>query len=275
MKEGERNETVPTSFKHEIKDLNLDETKEVEVSTSTHRLVGTNTIRSRCKDKLTTTTKTLKEFYEERHPYSYVVQSDAFKNLDDYRIRKTDDFKATTVWINFGNVYTHLHYDLEYNYLCQVKGTKRVLLFPPEDRELLYLWNTYSLNIILGLQSVYHDLEFIHIEENFVDIQNGIDNKLITDKYYNLISDYHKKHQLHDMINNGNPKFSIIKTSELLNVKLFPQFAHVFVMLEDNIFRSKNTEFVGTAGTVFVFPNAYTFKWSIGHGLILAPLLEE
>ena len=53
--------------------------------------------------------------------------------------------------ISFGNITTSLHYDYNDVWLCQVKGTKRVILFPPEDRELLYLWNPYPVDFIYKL----------------------------------------------------------------------------------------------------------------------------
>ena len=53
--------------------------------------------------------------------------------------------------ISFGNITTTLHYDYNDVWLCQVKGTKRVVLFPPEDRDLMYLWNPYPLDFIYQL----------------------------------------------------------------------------------------------------------------------------
>lgn len=285
MKEGERNKDDPIIFKHDIKELNVDESTEVEVSISTQKIVGTNSIKSRCKDKLTQVKKTLKEFYDERHPYSYIVQSNEFKHLDEYRIRKTDDFKQCSVWINFGNVYTHLHYDLDDNYLCQIKGSKRILLFPPEDRHLLYLWNPYPLDVIFNLQVAFYDSDYIHAQPNFIDynfcrrlIENGVsidDNDMLIDRYYSKIIEYHKKLELRVPINMNKLRFEVVKTSDFDKIKLFNQFVHVFIMLQDNTFRNKNTELPGTAGCIFIFPNTYTFTWWLDEGFVLAPVLIE
>ena len=286
LKEGERNKDAPIVFKHDLKELNLDESTTVEVSVSTSNIVGTNSITSRCKDKLTQVNKTIKEFYEEHNPYSYVVQSRDFKHLDEYRIRKTDDFKMSSVWLNFGNVYTHLHYDLDDNYLCQIKGTKRILLFPPEDRHLLYMWNPYPLDVISQLETPLYDTEYIHVHSNFIDdnfckslIENGVstdDNGILVEKYYSKIIEYHNILKLSGVpINMNKFRFEVIKTSDIDKVNLFPQFAHLFVMLEDNTFKNKYTECHGIAGQVFIFPNTYTFKWWLNEGLVLAPVVIE
>ena len=288
VKEGQKNKDTPIKFQHEIKELDLDPSVNVEVSVSTTKIVGTGSIKTRCADRLKGVIKTVKEFYEERNPHSYVVQSREFKHLDKYRISNKDSFKENSVWINFGDVYTHLHYDLDDNYLCQVKGTKRILLFPPEDRELLYLWNPYPLNIIFDLEISFFDSDYLHIKPNFIDndtcqdiIANGVSedlNKVLTSKYYSELEKYKRFLELDDAPIHGDEiKFTAVKTSELSNHKhkIIFQFAHVFILLENNTFRHGRAEFPATPGCIFVFPNSFIFKWWFDEGLVLVPMLIE
>lgn len=46
--------------------------------------------------------------------------------------------EAVNVWWTRGNASSGLHYDAYENVIVQVRGTKRVLLFPPEQSPLLY-----------------------------------------------------------------------------------------------------------------------------------------
>jgi hypothetical protein len=44
-----------------------------------------------------------------------------------------------SIWIGAG-VTSHTHYDVQHNFFVQVKGTKRFLLWPPEEADNLYLY---------------------------------------------------------------------------------------------------------------------------------------
>lgn len=67
------------------------------------------------------------------------------------------------LWINFGNVYTVLHYDCYDNFLWQIQGRKRILLFPPSERNKLYMYNPYPLDFLYNLKDdnrYYNVLKF-------------------------------------------------------------------------------------------------------------------
>lgn len=55
-------------------------------------------------------------------------------------------------WINKGNVTTGLHYDASDNWLHQLSGTKRIILFSPNDHDKLYLINHYNHHFLKRLQ---------------------------------------------------------------------------------------------------------------------------
>lgn len=46
-------------------------------------------------------------------------------------------------WINFGNVTSRMHYDEADNLLCQIAGSKKVILFPHSEWSKLYVINPY------------------------------------------------------------------------------------------------------------------------------------
>lgn len=286
FEEGLRTKDTPIKFRHDIKELELDENTEVEVSQSTTNIVGTRSIKSRCKDTLVQeVTKPLKQFYEEKDPHSYVVQSRQFPHLDKYRIDKESEFKGSTVWLNFGNIRTLLHYDLDDNYLCQVEGTKRILLFPPEDRDLLYLWNSYSLEVINALEIMFYNSDEIHTFLKFISnedctrfIEQGLtqeDNQIMVEKYYDKLHGYHEKMGTDVPVHIGVPTFRVVKSSEISKVNVFPQFAHLIVFLEPTLFRHKCAKLHPGPGAMAIFPNTFSFKWWIDECYILVPTIIE
>ena len=48
------------------------------------------------------------------------------------------ELKACNLWIGPSGVISPLHYDLADNFLCQVTGSKRIILFSPEDSQYMY-----------------------------------------------------------------------------------------------------------------------------------------
>lgn len=60
-------------------------------------------------------------------------------------------------WINKGNVTTGLHCDQYDNYLCQISGRKRILLFPPSEYDKLYLINHYPQSFINEIRKKFLD----------------------------------------------------------------------------------------------------------------------
>lgn len=97
-----------------------------------------NFLKERFKDDLEVTKKTIEEFFRDKDRTDYIMQSDTV-------------LPGATCWLNWGNIRTHLHYDTANNWLHQIRGRKRVVLFPPDDRDLLYTWNPYPIQLIYSL----------------------------------------------------------------------------------------------------------------------------
>lgn len=148
VKEGVTNGTVPYMAKSDL-DLNLKPEdvlptdKEFRIFNAKLRAFPSDIVASRHSGELEFKMKTLKQFMMDRDPHDYLLQACADKKL----IQGED----VNIWMNWGNVRTYLHYDTNDNWLHQISGSKRVILFPPGDRDLMYLWNSYPLNFIFKL----------------------------------------------------------------------------------------------------------------------------
>ena len=58
-------------------------------------------------------------------------------------------------WINKGNVTTGLHYDTNDNWIHQLSGRKRILLFHPSDYDKLYMINHYNQHFIKEVKDLF------------------------------------------------------------------------------------------------------------------------
>jgi hypothetical protein len=63
--------------------------------------------------------------------------------------------KNYALWINFGNnIYSGLHYDIHNNILLQLKGKKRIFLFPPSERQNLHLVNKINPTLLCQMKNL-------------------------------------------------------------------------------------------------------------------------
>lgn len=117
-----------------------------KVMTSPTRLIPTNAIKSYDYE---IKNMTLDEYIRINGKNSYFMVDD-IKELNAFKPKwlKSCDECVSHLWVNMGGVNTLLHYDGYDNVLCQVQGTKRIVLFAPSDREYLYLYNPFSSKTI-------------------------------------------------------------------------------------------------------------------------------
>jgi len=81
--------------------------------------------------------------------YYYLLQTgkelkDGSNDIKSLSILENEIEKNYAIWINFSNVFTALHFDESDNILLQIKGRKRILLYPPSERKYLYTVTTLS-----------------------------------------------------------------------------------------------------------------------------------
>ena len=93
------------------------------------------------------TKTTFEKFYKDKNPKQYIAQY-ADKELDKFAIPYKNKLNDSSVWINWGYCYTLPHYDGQDNWLCQIKGTRRIILIPQNERDLLYILNPYPVSLL-------------------------------------------------------------------------------------------------------------------------------
>jgi len=141
--------------KHNIPDVDLPEIfkdrGKMEVYKSQNSLFPSLTVEHRYPNWITKDFMTFDEFMQTKNKRLYIVQGqhDYF-----YTFAPTHPSELMTFsfWANFGGqTTTTLHCDGWDNWLCQVKGKKRIILFPHQDRDLLYMWNPTPERILLEI----------------------------------------------------------------------------------------------------------------------------
>lgn len=86
-------------------------------------------------------------FYMMKDRTMYMMgQQDA--RLERYTPPHPQGLVRSQWWVNWGNVSSGLHYDNWDNWLCQLSGTKRVIIFEPEEYDNLYMLNPYPVSFI-------------------------------------------------------------------------------------------------------------------------------
>ena len=118
--------------------------------------------------------------------------------------------ETAMVWMNYGDVATYLHYDTETNYLFQVQGYKRIFIYPPSERQYLYMINPYPLEFLFSLRCIDNYIQCFEAVvqqadcDGIVDqikgltygvhpVPNGVDIEHITSVLYNCFIDYRSK----------------------------------------------------------------------------------
>lgn len=133
--------------------------KELVVTKSTSALFISNYIKEVYPDSCIELKMNFKEFLslglnDKKNNY-YLLQSNV--NLKSLKIERPDFLKKEKeknycLWINFGGIYTGLHYDDHNNILIQLHGTKKIILFPPSERNKLDLVNTVDPKILCQMR---------------------------------------------------------------------------------------------------------------------------
>jgi len=116
-------------------------------------------------------TFSLDDFLEINNPQYYVVQN----KIENSKLNIDENFQiiSTNIWINRGNCRTSMHEDGEDNWLCQVSGRKRIILFPPSERPNLYTYNPYPSYFIDSVKNAFNTVP------TFFNFDHQISNELV------------------------------------------------------------------------------------------------
>lgn len=224
---------------------------------------------------------TFDEFYQTKNPKYYIIQNET-SNTTRHAPIYTTELTRTSSWINFGHVRSLMHFDEFDNWLCQIQGTKRVLLFPHEERHMLYMFNPLPIPLIKEIHSFYNSPRY------FISIDNALSINFC-DKYYTRTGTL-KETEITDVciheVNKYNqnkmvpaniqmPHFDISDNSNLIDTEgigyttcqKYP--LSIFLIIDGNgvINIINRCKVVLRKGDVVIFPNHFTFPWGISGNL--------
>jgi hypothetical protein len=201
----------------------------------------------------------IKEFLQRKDPTEYVLHnsSDPFflKFLPDPSLTP----KHVSILVNWGNVRTTIHYDLNDNYLCQFQGKKRVILFEPEDRDKMYTWNPYPLELIKEMNNSLCIQKYVEVSSKLAD--SSIEPSAVFEE---CIQEYCKKYKLD--IPRRDYTYITCNTNEINKYKPQNDLLMVFLFMEAGQININEYNYEMKAGQVIIFPISFTFRCGFPDG---------
>ena len=157
--------------------FNIIKSKKLKVHTSRNKYFPPRFMRHRYKG-VSEDFMSFNDFYEAKNSEHYVAQFKC-QELEKFAISHKNSIKDSAIWMNWGNCHTIPHYDGMDNWLCQLKGTRRVILIPQSDRELMYLLNPYPVKL---LKKIFDNYQKAIEKHDFIHRENGTLNSDIRDQ---------------------------------------------------------------------------------------------
>ena len=135
--------------------INMFSEKEIFVNKSKNKLFVSNFIKDIYPDnciEIKTNIKDIIKYGKKENYYLLQTQNDFSKiGVTVPKILENEKKKNFSFWMNFGGIYSGLHYDIHNNILLQLKGTKKIILFPPSERNKLHLINNLNPKFLCNL----------------------------------------------------------------------------------------------------------------------------
>ena len=201
----------------------------------------------------------IKEFLQRKDPTEYLLHNSA----DQFFLKFLPDPSLTpqhvSILVNWGGVRTTIHYDLNDNYLCQFHGTKRVILFEPEDRDKMYTWNPYPLDLIRDLSNSIRVQKYVEVSTKLADISS--DHTIV---FTECLQEYCKKYQLD--IPPRNYTYIACNTNEINKYKPQNDLVMIFLFMEDGKININEYNYDMKAGQVIMFPISFMFQCGFPEG---------
>jgi hypothetical protein len=303
--EGSPITSEPTLTKHDITFNPLTEMQQfgvIPVKKSKNRCFPSNVLMHKYKDILSVDNMTFDEFYETKNPRYYIVQG-THESLNKLALPYKEPLYQSAAWVNFGNAITSPHYDLKDNYLCQIQGKKRIILYHPDQRPFMYPINTYDINLINEIWNKFSKDEYILHKVDFLDkftleyLLKLIDtndiyriNKkgIITQVYIDLINRYSKEEE--QFKNYLASKYCILRPSSIPSYfviekskpNMIPRVNDyqdscmtILFILTDGFIMIKGKEYKVHANNIYMFPSSITHGWASSPGtVIMYPVFE-
>lgn len=287
VENGNSNEEIPKLKKHNISHIDPFKLYEGIENVRIFRckkgkaFPSDRTWRHNSKESLSVEHMTFEEFYESRNPEYYVLQF-ALEDLKKYAPPSaTKRLTEASSWINFGDVYSNLHYDLMDNWLCQIQGRKRVILFPPEERDKLYLYNNFPIEYCHTFQIVAlgdpfikrNQMSFRPFGSTTKDIEDSYIREFEAYSFFLLNMDCSPCTETKHL----KPKFKEFSVEEetvlprnLINIP----YCMLWFLTEGKL-QIRDYVFYVQAGEFFIFPNNMLYPCMIDKVKILYAYIED
>ena len=201
----------------------------------------------------------IKEFLQRKDPSEYILHNTA----DPFFLKFIPDPSLTprqvSLLVNWGNVRTTIHYDLNDNYLCQFHGKKRVILFEPEDRDKMYTLNPYPLELIQEMNNSLCVQKYVETSAKLAD--NSVEYRIV---FQECIDEYCNKYGAQSA--RKDYTYVTCNTNEINNYKPQNDSIMVFLFLEDGQININEFNYEMTAGQVIIFPISFMFRCGFPEG---------
>lgn len=210
------------------------------------------------------------DFYDSKNKHYYVTQCPLTDELvQEIKPKYPTDLHYAGMWMNFGNVRSLMHFDEHDNWLCQVQGRKRVVMFPIEDRPLLYMFNPIPLPFFKDIFTMEtYAQAFIHHVKHLT-IQPGDELNMFQDAF----RDYVQKFNIQNM---KHIQFTSCHRHDTSGGKIFtPKSSlhpvHMFYVEKGKgaVHFKYRTKFLLSKGELITFPSCFTYDFLIEGNLKL------
>lgn len=175
--------------------LNIIRPKKMKVYTSPFKCFPPDFMKHRYPE-ISYSEMSFNDFYKAKNSEHYIAQYKCTE-FDKFAVPHNSSLKDSSVWINWGNCNTLPHYDGMDNWLCQIKGTRRVILVPQSDRNLMYIINPYPMNL---LNFIFKNIDKLRIKN---PLQVNVNFCKSRDEYnkFDIIIPSESKSNTHKQVN--------------------------------------------------------------------------
>ena len=163
-----------------------------------------------------------------------------------------------------------MHFDERDNFLCQIEGHKRVVMFPYEDRDLLYMFNPLPLYLTNMIKrSISNNEEHVMILDD--TIPEHTEELYFSQSYIKTVNNYFN--ELYNLKKIPKPIFEfkplelnieIIKTRTFIGPIRNSPVTVIWILDGDGILFVSSKTFNIEKGNIITFPSTYVYPWSVG-----------
>lgn len=233
---------------------------------------------------------TFDEFYETKNRKLCIV--DPYHELDKAPLH-TVDADVCQIRVNFGQgTSCMLHCDGMDSAVCQIQGRKRVLIFPPSERDKLYIMNPYSTELIDIIHRNLVQDKYVRINSAVIDKEIAsqiifsikpdkmklLKSVEITDvyikqqKYYAKCMSDNNENIWYDQVNELPESFVVMDTESGVPERVIDcmdcSITILFALTKGTI-KINNVEHTLLEGDAICFPSSITHPWAPSKNMIV------